>query len=303
MSIIEKVFHYEETELPVIKYKDEIWFRSKTVAEILGYAIKRKAIREHVDPEDKRKLLELGLKSKQNETDPIKSKQNESFWLRKASGSRGSKTDPLTNNEKNTIYINESGLYSLILRSKLESARAFKRWVTKEVLPSIRKTGKYSYDDMNHKYHDSLTFKIESETDLHTKVVSFIKRRFPNSIFTATSGENQDTINKRIESHKKGYLRGSPDLIINNLHKHYTGFATEFKNPNGKGILSYDQSKMLRQYQNNGFKTLVSNDCDYIIEQLIEYFRDVRVKCSYCQRKFISSLSIKNHIKSFHKTT
>ena len=131
MSIIEKVFHYEETELPVIKYKDEIWFRSKTVAEILGYAIKRKAIREHVDPEDKRKLLELGLKSKQNETDPIKSKQNESFWLKNASGSRGSKTDPLTNNEKNTIYINESGLYSLILRSKLESARVFKRWVTK----------------------------------------------------------------------------------------------------------------------------------------------------------------------------
>ena len=156
---------------------------------------------------------------------------------------------------------------------------------------------------MNHKYHDSLTFKIESETDLHTKVVSFIKRRFPNSIFTATSGENQDTINKRIESHKKGYLRGSPDLIINNLHKHYTGsgFATEFKNPNGKRILSYDQSKMLRQYQNNGFKTLVSNDYDYIIEQLIEYFRDVRVKCSYCQRKFISSLSIKTILKVFIK--
>ena len=57
----------------------------------------------------------------------------------------------LTNNEKNTIYINESGLHSLILRSKLESARVFKRWVTKDVLPSIRKTGRYIYDDaMNH---------------------------------------------------------------------------------------------------------------------------------------------------------
>ena len=100
---------------------------------------------------------------------------------------------------------------------------------------------------------------------------------------------------------KKGYLRGSPDLKINNLHKHYTGFAIEFKTPKGNGVLSYDQSKMLRQYQNNGFKTLVSNDYDYIIEQLIEYFRDVRIKCSYCPRKFISSLSIKNHIKSFHK--
>ena len=178
MSIIEKVFRCEQTDLPIIKYKDEIWFRGKTVAEILGYAIQRKAIREHVDPEDKRKRSELGLKSKQNETDPLKSKQNESFWLKKASGSRRSKTDPLTNNEKNTTYINESGLYSLILRSKLESAhaRVFKRWVTKEVLPSIRRTGKYSYDDdMNHKYSDRLTFKNENETDLHTKVVSFIK--------------------------------------------------------------------------------------------------------------------------------
>ena len=58
---------------------------------------------------------------------------------------------------------------------------------------------------------------------------------------------------------------------------------------------------MLQQYQNNGFKTLVSNDYDYIIEQLIEYFRDMKIKCSYCSRKFISSLSIKNHIKNFHK--
>ena len=120
---------------------------------------------------------ELVPKSKGNETLPLKrtprSKQNEKFTF--------------TSNEKNTIYINESRLYSLILRSKLESARVFKRWVTKEVLPSIRKTGRYSYDDMNHKYNDSLTFKIESELDLHIKVVSFLKKRYPNSIFTATS--------------------------------------------------------------------------------------------------------------------
>ena len=211
--------------------------------------------------------------------------------------------EPLKNNQKNTIYINESGLYCLILRSRLESAHAFKRWVTKEVLPSIRKTGRYSDDDMNHKYNDSLTFKIENEMDLHTKVVSFLKKRYPDSIFIATLGENQDSSKKRIESYRKGYLRGSPDLIINNLHKHYTGFAIKFKNPNGKGILSDDQSNMLQQYQNNGFKTLVSNDYDQIIKQLIEYFRDVRIKCSYCPRKFISPLSIENHIKSFHKMT
>ena len=281
MSIIEKVFKYEVTELPVIKYEDEIWFKAVVVATILKYTNQRKAIRDHVDPEDKRKLSELMSKSK----------RNESFRL---------KTVPLKGNEGNSLYLSESGLYSLVLRSKLESAKEFKRWVTSQVLPSIRKTGRYDYC-MNHNYNNKLTFKIENETDLHVKVVSFLKKRYPHSLFTVTLGENQDTVHKRIDSFKKGYLRGYPDLIINNLHKHYTGFAIEFKNPNGKGILSYDQSKMLRQYQNNGFKTLISNDYDQIIEQIIEYFRDVRIKCSYCPRRFISPQSLRNHIKFFHK--
>ena len=64
-----------------------------------------------------------------------------------------------------------------------------------------------------------LAFKIENETDLYVKVVSFLKKRYTHSLFTVTLGENQNTSIKRIESHRKGYLQGSPDLIINNLHK------------------------------------------------------------------------------------
>ena len=298
------MFHYEEFELSVIKCKDEIWFRGKAVAEILKYTNQRKAIRDHVDPEYRARFNELygGM---------IRSP------LRNTPESRGAQNgppvknemDPLTNNQKNAIYINESGLYTLILRSKLESARAFKRWVTKDVLPSIRKTGRYSYHHLlhanisnkDHKYNDCLTFKIENETDLHTKVVSFLKKRYPHSIFSAGLGENQDSVNKRIDSFKKGYLRGSFDLIVHNLNKHYTGLAIEFKSPRRQGVLSCNQSKMLRQYQSNGFKTLVSNDYDNIIEQLIEYFRNVRIMCSYCPRRFINSQSLKNHIESFHK--
>ena len=204
------------------------------------------------------------------------------------------------NLQSGCLFINESGLYSLILRSKLESAKVFKRWVTKDVLPSIRKTGRYDYC-IDHKYNNTLTFKIENEMDLHVKVVSFLKKRYPHSLFTVTLGENQDTVHKRIDSFKKGYLHGSPDLIINILHKHYTGFCIEFKSPKGNDILSPDQSMILLQYQNNSFKTLVSNDCDHIIEQIIEYFRDVRIKCSYCPRRFISPQSLWNHINFFHK--
>ena len=120
--------------------------------------------------------------------------------------------------------MNESSLYGLIFGSKLESAKAFKRWVTKDVLPSIQKTGRY-----DHKYNNTLTFKTENEMGLHVKVVSFLKKRYPHSLFTVTLGENQDTVHKRIDSFKKGYLRGSPDLIINNLHKYYTGFSSSLR--------------------------------------------------------------------------
>ena len=89
---------------------DVPWFVGKDIATILGYAKPENAIANHVDDEDKTSTLIQG------------------------SGS---------NYKSKAILINESGLYSLILSSKLPSAKKFKRWVTGEVLPSIRKTGSY----------------------------------------------------------------------------------------------------------------------------------------------------------------
>ena len=179
---MEKVFHYEATELSVIKFKDEIWFKAKQVALLLSYVDPGRSIRQNVDPEDRISLEKLIGKGEGDLTLPL-----------------------VSNFQGSTLYLNESGLYSLIFGSKLESAKAFKRWITKDVLPSIRKTGRYDYC-MNHKYNNTLTFKIENETDLHVKVVSFLKRRYPHSLFTVTLGENQDTVYKRIDSFKKGYL-------------------------------------------------------------------------------------------------
>ncbi len=88
--------------------KGETFFIGKDVAKALGYSNTSKAIQQHVDCEDKSTL-------------PIR----ESAYVTRA------------------IVINESGLYSLILSSKLEQAKAFKRWVTSEVLPQIRRTGGY----------------------------------------------------------------------------------------------------------------------------------------------------------------
>lgn len=104
-----EIFKNEEFgEVKVLEIDNEAWFIGNQVARILGYVNPQKAIREHVSEEDK------GV----NEMDTPGGKQRVNI-------------------------INESGLYSLILSSKLPNAKKFKHWVTSEVLPSIRKHGKY----------------------------------------------------------------------------------------------------------------------------------------------------------------
>ena len=105
-----KIFENEEFgSVRTMEINGEPYFVGKDVAEILGYANTSKALIDHVDDEDKLN----------NET--LSSLGQRGGWL-----------------------INESGLYSLILSSKLSNAKKFKRWVTSEILPAIRKTGSYS---------------------------------------------------------------------------------------------------------------------------------------------------------------
>ena len=104
-----QVFNYEGASMRVIDRDGEPWFVGKDVATVLGYTNPLKAVRDHVDEEDK------GV--------------NDSFT---------------PGGTQQMILINESGLYSLILSSHLPGARQFKRWVTSEVLPSIRKRGIYA---------------------------------------------------------------------------------------------------------------------------------------------------------------
>ena len=234
-------FIYEGRRINIIKKDDDIWFRAKTITSILKYSNSRKAIIDHVDSEDKITLQTL--KSEINET---------LSWA---------------GNIKNTIYINKSGLYSLILRSKMNGSKEFKRWVTKEVFPSIKK--------INHRPFKMLTFSIQTEYDLHKKVVNFIRNNYPKALLMASLGENQINSDMRLRSYNLGYQKGSPDLIIQNLHKVYSGFALEFKSPKGYGELSEHQNMKLQEYTNNGFKVLVSNDYDEIIKALVHYFDGV----------------------------
>ena len=75
MSIIEKVFKYGETELSVIKCEDDIWFRGKTLVEVLGYSNPLKAISTHIDSEDKKEMSELVYKGGAQNGHPFRNVQ------------------------------------------------------------------------------------------------------------------------------------------------------------------------------------------------------------------------------------
>lgn len=111
-----QIFRNEEFgEIRTVQLNNETYFVGKDVAEALGYERATKAIQDHVDEEDK-------------DVVPIRDS---------------------IGRMQNTPVINESGLYALIFGSKLESAKRFKHWVTSEVLPSIRKSGGYFFDQEN----------------------------------------------------------------------------------------------------------------------------------------------------------
>ena len=114
--------------------ENEPWFAGKDVAEILGYSNHRKALIDHVDDEDK------GV----------------------------TKCDTLGGKQDLTV-INESGLYSLILSSHMPNAKKFKRWVTHDVLPSIRKHGAYMSEEVIEKTLNDPDYLIQLATTLKTE--------------------------------------------------------------------------------------------------------------------------------------
>ena len=140
-------------EVRVIEKDGEIWFVAKDVADILKYSNQSKAIQQHVDEDDR---IKQQIPTSQN------GRLVAATWL-----------------------INESGLYSLILSSKLPTAKRFKRWVTGEVLPAIRKSGKYELvpvtveDSAEHEgqYLDLTQLELDQRIKIATIIASCRRER------------------------------------------------------------------------------------------------------------------------------
>ena len=267
--MIEKKYTNEEINIELTSFldaKQNIWFLGKEIATILGYCNISKCIWDHVPCEDKRII------------------------------SRSSKTEPQVQARNYTI-INESGLYSLILSSKLASAERFKHWVTSKVLPSIRKHGYYM--SFNKPWNKMIM--IGNETDLHYKVVNLIRRYYPDSILAAGLGDNQDTDDRRLDSYKKGYMRGQPDLMVLDCHKDYKGLCIEFKSPTNNYHVSKAQYVLMEKYSSKNFIFILSNDHDEICIEVHDYMKGIRVPCKYCIKHFYNNDTLETHYRVIHR--
>lgn len=157
-----QLFNFEGKKVRTLKVNDEPYFVGKDVATILGYSDTNQAIRNHVDDEDK--------------------------LTRKFNGS---------GQNRSMTIINESGLYSLILSSKMPNAKRFKRWVTSEVLPAIRKHGAYmtdekAFDVVNNK--NGLADLLQQAADqLKEKDIQIAKMK-PKALFADAVASSKSTV-------------------------------------------------------------------------------------------------------------
>lgn len=205
-----ELFNFEGNNVRTLEIDEEVYFVGKDVAKVLGYARLQKAVNDHVDPEDKIEKIVNISQSSQNRTKP-----------------------------EMTLLITESGVYSLIFNSKMPNAKRFKRWVTSEVLPAIRKHGAYmtdekAFDVVNNK--DGLADLLQQAADqLKEKDIQIAKMK-PKALFADAVASSKSTV-----------LIGDLAKMIKQNGVHYLY------------ILKDDSAKRLAMGPNNLFKWMRQN--------------------------------------------
>ena len=160
-----EVFNFENKEVRSLLIDNEPWFVGKDVAEILEYRNGSRDINRHVDEEDRTKTMIFD-----------------------------------GNQNKETIIINESGLYSLILSSKLPSAKQFKRFITSEVIPSLRKHGMYATEEtidkilLNPDFGIRLLSELKEEREKTKQLKSENDQLKPKALFADTVSASDTSI-------------------------------------------------------------------------------------------------------------
>lgn len=201
-----QVFSNEEFgQVRTLTINDEPWFVGKEVANILQYTNTAKAIRDHVDEEDK--LNERIVLAGQN---------------------------------REVIIINESGLYSLIMSSKMPKAKQFKRWVTSEVLPAIRRHGMYAVDEV-----------LENPDMLISALTALKEERERGKLKDATIAvQNQQIAEMKPKANYYDFVLNSKDLVsISKIAKDYGWSARRMNEYLREKKVQYRQGKIWLLYQ------------------------------------------------------
>lgn len=252
-----QLFKFKDQQVRIVTINEEPYFVGKDVADILGYKKPENAIANHVDDEDKTTTLIQGTGS---------------------------------NYKSKAVVINESGLYSLILSSKLPQAKEFKHWVTSEVLPAIRKHGAYM---TSAKIEEVLTdpdtiiqlatqLKQEREgrliaeqkvNELTPKATYYDKVLADKSLVTITQiakdyGMSGRAMNKKLHELKVIYKQGQTWLLYAKYQKtgwtHSETVMLPKKDGTEKAVLN---TKWTQQGRLGLYELLKSNDIIPLIEQ------------------------------------
>nr|WP_186433610.1 BRO family protein [Lactobacillus jensenii] len=223
-----RLFQFEEQNVRTLVIDDEPYFVGKDVAEILGYAKPRNAISVHVDDEDKKDA-------------PIQG--------------------PLGGVQTMTM-VNESGLYSLILSSKLPTAKKFKRWVTSEVLPTIRKHGAYMTEQkieealLNPDTLITLAKQLKAEKEQRLLAQKQVEEMTPKALFHDAVANAENTMLVRDVAHflrQNGVDIGGTRFFV---WLRLNGFLTKNNQPTQLSLeRGYFKVKETVVHTNHGFQT------------------------------------------------
>jgi prophage antirepressor-like protein len=183
INFANNLFHYGNKNFSFIKTDDEIYFRGKDIADFLEYSDTKKAIQKYISQEEK---ISFGNLVK----------------------SMGVDSTPMEAKDKNTIYITEAGLYELILSSKKEEAKAFKKFIIKELLPTLRKTGTYN---LNNTVNTDISFINSFYNDnnisdfLDTNVVYLMAIGIYNGGILIKYGKSSRIFERDFNEHKRTF--------------------------------------------------------------------------------------------------
>jgi hypothetical protein len=131
-------------------------------------------------------------------------------------------------------------------------------------------------------YEDQIV--IQTETQLHEKIVGFVRSRYPAVLTSAGLGET-------------GSTGGCPDLFLYQRHPKHVGFALEFKHPGGLGHISEKQEDFAENLRCQGWLVLITQSYEEAILAIAEYMKAAQVACPTCKRCYSSTGSLANHVK------